>query len=74
MNYRLWDFASDTEKDIRANFGDNAISKVKDTNWKYWINLYDSMTPEEQDLISVLKNDRIALAKLVKSVQERVAQ
>jgi hypothetical protein len=50
--YNMWDYASDTEKDIRSEFGDSAISKISDRpSISESTAIYNAMTQEERDAI-----------------------
>jgi hypothetical protein len=53
MNYN--DYYQEIENDIRAEFGDEAISKPSKENlmsWKEAIAKYNSLTPEEHEALS----------------------
>lgn len=54
MNYN--DYYQEIENDIRAEFGDSAISNPKTDNrmsWKEAIEKYNSLTPEEREALSL---------------------
>ena len=71
--YNMWDYTTETERDIRSEFGDSAISKISDRpSISESLAIYNAMTQEERDAILYLKENNFPeLTALYKRVKER---
>ena len=71
--YTMWDYTTETERDIRSEFGDSAISKISDRpSISESLAIYNAMTQEERDAILYLKENNFPeLTALYKRVKER---
>ena len=71
--YNMWDYSTETERDIRSEFGDSAISKISDRpSISESLAIYNAMTQEERDAILYLKDNNFTeLQALYARVKER---